>query len=336
MDGVLENQNRSGEDESDSTTEPHTAGVSGTYEDYDVNLDVIPAPNYMYLIKEAHPPALSIAQSAKLTKENLRFHNPTGEYNNPCTQPFKKVEAEIDARQSAKDLLKNSLLERIGKPVVVYGPWIYDKGHCFQPEIHPAEQIWWSENIGNNRQYHLNVFCDASKRFWWRHQMDDGTKLKPWGAPPIKGMFAISFEVTINKPNRTGLASPIIGEKFEVSNIDDYNVAVVPNSDKIYNLVYQNNVLVSFVPHNDAFKVSFEDVGLKPGTDNIVRGFLVIEVTVGTLTQVDTRNFPLGTDPNTIDQDKEEAVFKKVEGHYMFSILRTNVNNGGTTRILNE
>jgi hypothetical protein len=156
--------------------------------------------------------------------------------------------------------------------------------------------------------------------------MDDGTKLKPWGAPPITGTFAIAFEVELGKP----------GKQFTVSNIDDYNVAVNPNSDKTYSLVYQGNgpgaaatrppeTLVSFVPHNDAFKVSFEKVGLKPGTTNIVHGFLVIETSVGTLTQTDTKNFPPGTDVNKIDQDKEQQAFKKVAGHYMFSVVQSDL-----------
>ena len=75
--------------------------------------------------------------------------------------------------------------ERPG-PVVVgsdfRGP---EEGHCCHPEIHPAEQIWWSDPFGEGRVYFCNLFCDESGRFWWRDQMDDGTKLKPWAEPPI-------------------------------------------------------------------------------------------------------------------------------------------------------
>jgi len=382
VDGVHEKTNTSGDAESDSSSEPHIANINDTYPDHDLNVDIIPDPKYMYLIKEGHEPSLSGPESAKLTGENIRLHNPGGGHSNPCTQPFRIVEAEIDARTPAKYMLVKLLGRfrpldcdtnclgdcyefrtkqdayqrcladckkkcktkpppvgtdgRIGKQIAVYGPWIYDKGHCYHPEIHPAEQIWWSENVGRNRQYNLNLFCDSSRRFWWRNQMDDGTKLKPWGAPPIKGTFAIAFEVKIDG---LGPVSHVLGKKFEVTNVEDYDVAVIPNSDKIYNLVYQNNVLVSFVPHNDAFKVSFEGVGLKPGTTNVVRGFLVIETTVGTLTQIATSipnnplgigkglTFPLGTDPNQVPQIVEEMLFKKVEGHYMFSVLRTDISS---------
>ena len=325
-------------------SEPQIAEIEGTYEDHDLNLDIIPSQNYMYLISEGHKPELSLQQSVKLTKENIRFHNPTGEFENPCTKPFDLVEAEIDTRLNAKSAINFLTRQRVGKQIAVYGPWIYDKGHCFQPEIHPAEQIWWSENEGTNKKYNLNVFCDSSKRFWWRSQMDDGTKLKPWGAPPIKGTFAIAFEVEIGKG----------GKKFEVTNIEDYNVAVIPNTDKIYNLTYQNNVLVSFVPHNDAFKVSFENVGLKPGTTNIVRGFLVLETTVGTVTQITKKvtvtfpnntggtpqflqiDVPAGTTADKIDEKYEQQVFKKVDGHYMFSILRTTINQPLNKSVTNK
>lgn len=332
-DGALEKENNSGEDESDATSPPHIADVSGLYFDRDFNVDVAPDPKYRYLITESHPPALSIQQSVKLTKENFRLHNATGEYNNPCTQPFQKVEAEIDSSPAAKSRLLDHV--RINQKIGIYGPWIYDKGHCYHPEIHPAEEIWWTTNIeGGALRYHLNLFCDSSKRFWWRDQMDDGTKLKPWGAPPIRGTFAIAFEAEIGKP----------GKKFEVSNEKDnqdrsvdYNVIEYPNTDQVYNLMYKGNVLISFVPHNNAFIAYFDRVGLRPGSNNIVRGFLVLKTSVGTVKQTDSGRIrclsnlppwivvPQGADPNHIDQCAERGAFEKVEGFYMFTVLRTDI-----------
>src|SRR5262249_60572407 len=134
-------------------------------------------------------------------------------------------------------------LKRGASPIGVYGPWIYDKGHCCHSEIHPAEQVWFRDDVPNGgKKYSLNVICDGSKRFWWRDQMDDGTKLKPWGAPPIKGLFAIAFETELGKPPVT----------FEVSDLDSFNVAHVPNSNQTYSLVFQNSPIVTFTPHNDA------------------------------------------------------------------------------------
>lgn len=286
--------------------------------DHDVNIIVVPSSKYNYLIDEAKGPELT-----KITSIGLRVSGEVVE----CPQKFFQLEAEIDARESAKGKLLALNRGRINQNICIYGSWIFDAGHCDQPEIHPAEQIWWSSlDIGNNRTYNCNVFCDASKRYWWRHQMDNGTKIKPWGAPPITSVFALAFEITPGRPAKT----------FEVTNIDDYNVAVFPNSNKSYNLVYQNNTIVSFKPHNDAFKVSYENVGITPA--NKIRGFLVIETTVGTVTQVKTSiavqatpnaplvtiSIPMGADPNKIDQTYEELFFKKEEGHYMFTVLRSN------------
>jgi hypothetical protein len=122
-------------------------------------------------------------------------------------------------------------------------------------------------------------------------------------APPITGVFATAFEVELGKAPTT----------FEVANIDDYNVAVVPTGNKLYNLVYQGKKLVTFIPHNDAFKVSFEGVG--SAANNKVRGFLVLEVTVGTLTQ--KKPIPSGQNVNTVSESLEREAFEKVEGHYM-------------------
>jgi hypothetical protein len=90
--------------------------------------------------------------------------------------------------------------------------------------------------------------------------------------------------------------------------------------------------------HTDAFRVSYKGVGLE---SNKVRGFLVIETSVGTLTQVKTQivveihhgsgipptreihEFPMGTDVNSVPPQFERELFQKVEGHYMFNVVRT-------------
>lgn len=162
--------------------------------------------------------------------------------------------------------------------------------------------------------------------------MDDGTKLHPWGAPPITGLFAIAFEVPMSTmtPNMTE-------QRFEVNDVDFSNVMSVSNTSKTYDLVYRGSPLVSFVPRGDVFRVSYENVGLKPGTTNVVRGFLVIDTTVGTVKQVATKatlpvgiaavpvNVPQGADPDKIDQRIERQVFQKEAGHYSFIVTRRDV-----------
>jgi hypothetical protein len=83
--------------------------------------------------------------------------------------------------------------------------------------------------------------------------------------------------------------------------------------------VFQDKVLVTFAPHNNAFKVSYENVGTAP--DGKVRGFLVIETRVGLCTPKAT--VPAGQTVDTIDQDLERNTFQKEEGHYLFTVTRT-------------
>jgi hypothetical protein len=221
-----------------------------------------------------------------------------------------EVQPSADVHSGTAQRLNDAILARGPQAIGVYGPWIYDRGHCCHPEIHPAEQIWWRDELSTTqRRYSFNVFCDASRRFWWRDQMDDGIKLKPWGAPPITGIFAVAFEVELDKGPAT----------FEVATIEDRNVAAVPNGNRVYNLVHQGKNLVTFIPHNDAFSVSFEHVGSTG--DNTVRGFLVLETTVGSLTQ--TSAIPPGQDVNTVDEQLEREAFRKVDGRYVFTVTQT-------------
>ena len=207
----------------------HIADISGTYQDHDVNISIAPNEKYRYLITDGHPREYTDLMSAQW---NLSLHQsgqPNCDDSNSIAE-FNFVEAEIqpsgDVHAPTAKILTNMIGARRGQDICVYGPWIYDKGHCCHAEIHPAEQIWWKDDLGGNeKRYALKVFCDGSKRFWWRDQMDDGTKLKPWGAPPTRGIFAIAFEAELGKP----------AVKFGVSNVDDYNVAVIPNSNQAYN-----------------------------------------------------------------------------------------------------
>jgi hypothetical protein len=192
----------------------YIADYEGTYQDHDVNIWIRPREKYQHLLTDAHPREYTDIMSAQW---NLSLHQ-RGKPNcddAATVNEFNFIEAEIqasgDIHSGTAQRLKDIILARRSQQICVYGPWIYDKGHCCHAEIHPAEQIWWRTDIGpNEKRYSLSVFCDASQRFWWRDQMDDGTKLKPWGAPPIRGLFAIAFETELGRP-------PV---KFEVKQED--------------------------------------------------------------------------------------------------------------------
>ena len=179
--------------------------IAGTYQDYDVNIDIIPNPKYMYLINDGHRREYTGLMSSQWTLSAHQSGKPD------CDSPgdieaFTRVECEIAEdywpqgdHTFGRARLTDIALNRTGGEMCAYGPWIYDAGHCCQPEIHPCEQLWWSQPQDNGKKYNLNVICDASRRFLWRKQMDDGTKLKPWAEPPIKGLFAIAFEYNLRQ-----------------------------------------------------------------------------------------------------------------------------------------
>jgi hypothetical protein len=151
--------------------------------------------------------------------------------------------------------------------------------------------------------------------------MDDGTKLKPWGAPPITGTFAIAFETEINTPTI----------RFDIAVQDAYNDVTATENFERHHLVYQNNTLISVVQDSSRHvKVSFDQVGLV-GT-NTVRGFLVIEATVGRCIQNDNPiqviqaaqtqpiTLPPNSDPNQVPELIERFAFRKEGGRLMLTI----------------
>ena len=320
--------------------------IAGTYQDYDVNIDIIPNPKYMYLINDGHRREYTGLMSSQWTLSAHQSGKPD------CDSPgdieaFTRVECEIAEdywpqgdHTFGRARLADLALIRTGGDMCAYGPWIYDAGHCCQPEIHPSEQLWWSQPEGNGKKFNLNVICDASRRFLWRKQMDDGTKLKPWAEPPIKGLFAIAFEYNLSARDA---AIQNTTKQFEVTNLHHYNVIEYPNADQTYNLIYGGRNIISFMPHNNAFKVSFEHVGISPADPNKIRGFLVIETSVGVITQIATSitgpnlagggftivKLPANSKPEQAPQLYEDRFFKKEAGYYYFTVSEKDVRTGG-------
>ncbi len=340
----------------DSRHRPEVQNIKEQYEDFDLNVFVKPDTKFMYLINEGHKPEMSKKQFIKEIAGNASIRHPWVTTITGCPSAFTGVEAEIELGNDAEAKFVPLINQMVEKKIGVYGPWIWDEGHCYQPEIHPSEEIWWNTTTKNQKIYNCNVFCDASKRFWWRSQMDDGIKIKPWGAPPIKGLFGIAFEVDLGNGVTANSGSQKI---FEVSNISDFNVrdyAKTDNviSDKIHSLNYQGINIVSFIPHNNSFKISFEKIGLVPATSTLgssyIRGFIVIETEVGTcvlknkIVSIINPNYipqgaqpkfititiPDNADPNKVSEEIEKKAFEKKDGHYMFKVTESTKSNNVT------
>ncbi|MGH8602030.1 MAG: hypothetical protein ACREXR_04410 [Gammaproteobacteria bacterium] len=300
------------------------AAGSVIYEDRDLCIYIEPSEGYKYLVTDAHRREYTDIMSIQWRLTAHQSGQPNCD-DSESVAAEKFLEAEIDTSSEAKRRLNIILQSSVGRKICVYGPWIYDKGHCCHAEIHPAEQIWWSDSSPGGKAYLCHLFCDNSKRFWWRDQMDDGTKLKPWGAPPITGTFAIAFETKVNSPPK----------QFQIA-VQDVSNATARGDFTRHHLIYQNNTLVSVIQDPDNLvKVSFENVGLV-GAD-MVRGFIVLEATVGTCIQkpnpiarvprpIPASNPPPttkfgdinllpGSDPNTVPEGLERLGFRKEAGH---------------------
>lgn len=319
-------------------TRVHQVHIEGTFEDFDANIDIKPDPAFTQLLTEAHGPEYTTLMKSQYYG-SLSI---SGESGCPSGS-FTTLEAEIADKYRPSGGYKSKLIEmnedRIGKKIAVYGPWIWDEGHCCHPEIHPAEQLWWNETSSNEKVHNLNVVCDASRRFFWRNQMDDGSKLKPWAEPPIKGLFAIAFEYTL-PPLAMEATAGHTTRVFEVNNIQHYNVIEYPAADQVYNLSFNGKNIIRFIPHNNAFKVSFEHVGISPSNRNAIRGFLVIETSVGLTTQKTTSavyplsnpptiiKIPENSNPSAAPQILESTFFSKEQGLYYFKLTEKNITSG--------
>ncbi|MBL7772485.1 MAG: hypothetical protein JNM95_06485 [Chitinophagaceae bacterium] len=275
-------------------------GEDGFFPDGDLNIEVTPSSNYQYLISEGEKPEITF-----LTKQGQDFGG-----TDPCPDVFTTVEGEVELKTSQHHL-ENMLQTCGGSTICLYGPWIYDDGHCQHPEIHPAEQIWFSKPFGNGNIYYCALICDASERFWWRSQMDVDAvlnsgprKQKPWASPPIIGKFAIAFEAEIGSKK----------QQFSLQEISSLNQSINANSHETYNLMYNGQILISFIPNGKSFKVTYENIGLVTGT-NKIRGFIVLEATVGKLTPLTSKK-----DPMEVNELEERLKFKKQAGHLIFTI----------------
>jgi hypothetical protein len=307
----------------------HLSGVSTLesyfYTDSDVNIHVEPFSEYAYLVTDGHRREYTDIMSAQWNVSGHTKGLPDCD-GADAVREAALVELEIDTAETAKRRLVAQLENQGGRQISAYGAWIYDKGHCCHNEIHPAEQIWWSDPAPAGRVYFCNLIVDGSERFWWRDQMDDGKKLKPWGAPPLTGTFAIAFEAQVNAP----------AKQFEIF-IQEVDNAVTKHENFLrHHLVYGGTTLIAVVQDPASLlKISFEHVGLVP--PNTVRGFIVLEATVGKCTQIATQvvitparpgvpptslPFPQGSDVNAVPQQYERQLFRKEAGRLLMWVAQ--------------
>jgi hypothetical protein len=128
--------------------------------------------------------------------------------------PINIINGEIDIKQVNKNhLMKYSkyapkkYIDYIG----MYGPWVSDPGgrgalgtaikgeHGTYIEIHPLEQLWWTEKKNNTRIYHLNAANDNSGRFNKHSNFDKnhGDLQNLWQTNPMTHTFYVPFSLSL-------------------------------------------------------------------------------------------------------------------------------------------
>ncbi len=263
------------------------------FPDFDIDFYVEPEPPYQFLISESPKPNASF-----LTTVDALRHIKLPD----CPPVFNEVEAEIDVQDIHEKQLVAFFNEEMKTSVYAgfYGPWIYDRGHCDHPEIHPAEQFWWRSVRENVTTLHCNLVCDYSGRYNKMSQFDtdDGLPvMRPWAEAPVKGVFAIPFKV---KPGAEKAIFRII--RHDANNLNG-NKSVDFNKTRISHFVYKGEKLVSVVePEDKCMNVVFDNVGISASGE--VMGFVVLTTAVG-------RNTP---------DNKQEP------GHLFFEVKESMVN----------
>ncbi len=127
----------------------------GAKGEYDWNLNIIPSPDFTYIIEDAKKVVKDVSEW-KRCKD--------GDYFYDCFQAEITPDESIYNNIWFPDRVQN--IEHINggwriyytqppsvalnKNVGVYGPWVLDGDHGWRPEIHPCEIIWWrNRNIPN-------------------------------------------------------------------------------------------------------------------------------------------------------------------------------------------
>lgn len=102
-----------------------------------------------------------------------------------------------------------------GDGVCVYGPWVLEEYHDFQPEIHPSEAFWFRDAAEG--AVHVFLAHDASDRFQLEKyyckvsgpRVNCPQGLPPsfvaWGTPSTRHVILVPYELALDQPDRRRL-----------------------------------------------------------------------------------------------------------------------------------
>ncbi|HEV7782905.1 MAG TPA: hypothetical protein VGO58_16630 [Chitinophagaceae bacterium] len=173
---------------------------------------------------------------------------------------------------------EGAFLQR-GDTLAVYGFPVTDDEHGYNPEIHPAQQLWFRYKEKTNKQkdtYFLFFIQDASARFG------------SWVASPVYGQFLVPFRAkpsVINPLTYQPVTMTIkIAEKYDV--VTKNFTAYSDDADDGYShaLVVDGKTLVivnegQSDEDNKALGIRFTDIVKRP--DGTIQGYVQISMVLG-------------------------------------------------------
>ena len=145
-----------------------------------------------------------------------------------------------------------------GSPVCIYGPWVFEDFHGNQPEIHPAQQMWWrvhekdeirwlvAQDVSNrfHREiYYCDVAGEATEENCDRTRPSD---FVAWAPPSLSGEALVAYDldakapesrhltVFLEKSDKPGPGGPTVQDtrRFPVpGGLSELTVVHPPNAD---------------------------------------------------------------------------------------------------------
>lgn len=161
----------------------------------------------------------------------------------------------------------------------VYGCFITDEFHGYQPEIHPAQQIWYRNKLLSSKgisNYWLMFFQDASTRF------------DNWAASPLHGQFLVAFKIpapTFKSSSQNPLTMNISIAKTSDIVTKDYNEMVKDADDgSTHTLIVDGYPMLKVNEPNNPTSdntMGIQFVDLAKLDDGSIIGYVQISMVIG-------------------------------------------------------
>lgn len=224
--------------------------TSFTDHEADFHQFIDPFPPYQYLSSDVAP----IATAPRSTYGEITL--PGEIWRNPPWFNLPTHHTLMDSRVVPSPRKDGGL---DGSPVCIYGPWVFEDFHANQPEIHPAQQMWWrvaskdeirwlvAQDV-SNRFHREMYYCDVAGAA--KEEICDATRPKDfvaWAPPSLAGEALLAYEldattpesrqltVFLDRSDGVGPGAPVVQDtrRFEVpGGVSQLTVSHPPNPER--------------------------------------------------------------------------------------------------------